>query len=93
MLEPQDLFDRTEVDNMEFWLDDVGHVRKMHLSMVLSEGMSIDLEVLGSDFGENIDIAIPNNLQASGPGNAVVAPTPGRINTGADSFFHPGRES
>ena len=76
MKEPRELFARTEADNMELWLDDLGYVRKMHLSMGLSEGMSIDLEMIGSDFGEDIDIRIPNTLQVDIPGTPIVAPTP-----------------
>ena len=76
MVEPQDLFDRTEVDTMGFWIDDLGYVRRMHMSMSLSEGMSIDLDMIGSDFGEDIDIAVPKYLAAGVPGIAVVSPTP-----------------
>jgi len=76
MVEPQELFDRTEVDTMGFWIDDLGYVRRMHMSMGLSKGMSIELEMIGADFGEDIEITIPKYLQAGGPANAVVSPTP-----------------
>jgi uncharacterized protein YjbI with pentapeptide repeats len=60
---PEELFQQTEADKMELWIDERGYVHQMSIDMVLTGGRSLRVRMRGYNFDENIMVRIPTDDQ------------------------------